>query len=299
MNTQLHFPRKALPWILLQIVAVSAVIVLSRFLLEQKQNISSLGLAASIQLISGLILLSRVLFTRPRELKIDSKNITGILLVSIIGTGLSYGLGYIGLARSTATNYSFLFQSSIFFVPVLAHFFLSEKFTNKKILLTLIFSFGIFLVTTHGKGILPHPGDLLILIAALCFSLSVIVSKQLLGHLHPDVFATYRPLLAALFMFLLAFIFEPPNLNLLRPLVLVIGILLSLANIGYTRALFYASAGYLVLMNVMVPVLTTLIAFVFLHEHLTFAQIAGGGIILFTAVFFQLLEIRQNAHEEK
>ncbi len=286
-----NFPRRALPWILLQIIAMSIVIVLSRYLLLEGR--SGFGLAGSIQFISGLVLLIRVLATRPRELKLHSKNFRRILLVSLIGTGLSYGLGYAGLAHSTAINYSFLFQSSILFVPILAHFFLNEKFSPAKIILMSLFSIGIFFVTTRGQGIVPKSGDILILLGALCFSISVIVSKQVLDHLHPDVFATYRPLLAALLLFVLALFFDPPKLNLLHPLVFLTGLLLSLANFGYTRALVYASASYLVLMNVLVPVLTTLVALFLLHESLSPLQSVGGGIILVSAILVQRLEIRK------
>jgi len=86
-------------------------------------------------------------------------------------------IGTYSLLLSTIINCSFVTKCGLIFVIILAFFFLQEKITKEKILLMVVFILGTYLVVTGGKLIIPHFGDLLILLAAF-FLFGLYFSKK-------------------------------------------------------------------------------------------------------------------------
>jgi len=162
-------------------------------------------LIASIILNINLLLFQRKNIRKIKNIKRwEWKNafFAGFFLIS------AYLASTYGLRFTTSINYSFIIKSNLIFVPILAFFFFQEKITKEKIFLALTFFTGIYLVTTSGQFILPHFGDLLIIVAAFFFSSFSIINKKLAKMLEPEIISWGVTSCAAIFALILIFILK-------------------------------------------------------------------------------------------
>ena len=135
----------------------------------------------------------------PRAYK-EIKNLSPrILLELVIAGGIHMGIGttlnYMGIALTSAINAGALVQFGTVTTPVLAWFILKEKFTLVKTVSIIVILLGVFLLVTKGKLVIPHIGDLLLLVACIAWSLGNVLVKKLLKHtsVSGDVAAFFRP----------------------------------------------------------------------------------------------------------
>lgn len=79
------------------------------------------------------------------------KHAAGFLLLALTGIGGGMIIGFIGLSKTTAVNYSLLFNLSAVFMAVFAVWLLKERLTPRDALLFAVALFGSFLVVTGGR----------------------------------------------------------------------------------------------------------------------------------------------------
>ncbi len=257
-------------------------------------NLGAEALPYTIQgtVINATILLVYNLLTRRKELKnIKFKHLKRLFLIGLF-VGTAYILGFYGLKLSTSINYGFLVKSTLLFTTLLAFFFLKERFTQRKIILLVVFVIGIYLLTTGGKMIIPKVGDLLTLITALCFSSALIITKPLTKEIHSDIISLGRIGFALLVLLLLL-----PILNI-NPLeikasrfVIMTGIFGAILAIFLNKTISVSSASYLTMMSMSVPVIVSLLGLIFLKEPMNIFQIIGGTLIIVSGVSTQKSEI--------
>lgn len=208
----------------------------------------------------------------------------GVFLISAYLTS-TYGLRF-----TTSINYSFIIKSNLIFVPILAFFFLQEKITKEKIFLAFTFFSGIYLVTTKGEFILPHFGDLLIIIAAFFFSSFSIINKKLAKILEPEIISWGVTSCAAILALLLSFILK---INLFSSVgilfVFLSGLAEALIILFINKTIRITSMAYYVMMTMFVPVINLILGILFLNETINFIQLIGGIILTISGVLVQRL----------
>ena len=124
----------AFVWVIIQIVLTVCMILLIKYVLDL--GVEPLNFSYQILLASVVYLLIYALIKEPKALvSVDRKSMFFVVLIGIMGGAIAYGLSFSGLQKSTAINYSFLIQTTVFFTPVLAFFFLKERLGPFKIVL--------------------------------------------------------------------------------------------------------------------------------------------------------------------
>jgi drug/metabolite transporter (DMT)-like permease len=128
-----------------------------------------------------------MLFSQFKELKKLSKKDYGKLtLIGIFGGSIPFILFFKGLQLTSAVNASFLHKTMFIWVSLMALFFLKEKLDRKWIIAAVFLLAGNILIlklNSFSFGI----GEVLILIAALFWSIETIISKNALKDLSPRV----------------------------------------------------------------------------------------------------------------
>ena len=195
-----------------------------------------------------------------------------------------------GLRFTTSINYSFLNKSNLIFIPLLAFLFLQEKITKEKIFLAFTFFTGIYLVTTSGQFIIPHFGDLLVIIATFFFSSFTIINKNLVKILEPEIVSWGILSWAAIFALILSFILKINVFSSIGILfVFLSGLAEALIILFINKTIRITSMTYYVMMTMFVPVINSILGILFLNETVNFIQLIGGIILMISGIMVQRL----------
>ncbi|MFC1615712.1 DMT family transporter [Patescibacteria group bacterium] len=277
-------------WVTIQIVLTASMILLIKYVIDKGGD--PLNFSYQILLASVVYLFLYALIKEPKALvKVDTKSLIIIVLAGITGGAITYGLGFLGLQKSTAINYSFLIQTTVFFTPVFAFFFLKEHLKPFKMVLIFTLLIGVYLVSTNGELILPKTGDLYILFSTIAISTSVILTKIALRKVSTLTFSMYRALFGGLSLLLFLLIIDKINLEFYWFWIAIVGLVIAVGIYAMNKTLEYGTASYMQMMNMSVPVITAIFAYIVLGESMTLIQMIGGVIIIASGVFVHKLKI--------
>ena len=247
--------------------------------------------ALSLAMLPGVWRELRALFRRDRRL----------FWQLALADGLHYGVGgtlyILGVSLTTAVNAGFLAKFALVTTTLLAWIFLGERMSWRKAAAVLTMLLGVYLLTTQGRRILPHPGDLFILGACLAWSAgNILMRKGLRGNpVDPDLVTWLKPLaglpLFGVFALLVGVV--QPHSRLARldgfslPLLgysVLAGVLLALTWLYLSRSLKQGTASYMTMLSTLTPVLVSVLAVLLLGETMSGVQILGGGLVVAAGV---------------
>lgn len=213
-------------------------------------------------------------------------------MFSLFGTlGLFYAVAYVALADVVAISYS-----APIFAAVGAVLILKEKVHWRRIL-AIVFGFvGVLVVLRPGFQEFSL-GLLAAILGSFMLAGSLVVIKSLSGTDRPEAIALYSflfvlpgSLIAALF-----FWSWPSFRNLL--ILIVIGILVSLAHTALARAFTYGKATTILPLDFSRMIFATILGAVAFNESPDYFAWIGASIILGSTVYFAYREAR--AQREK
>ncbi|HEC93915.1 MAG TPA: DMT family transporter [Candidatus Kaiserbacteria bacterium] len=271
-------------------------IVVMKFAFKEGAHPITFLIYATIFILATLsILVVPWKWSEIKEIKRDT--LCKIIIVNI-PFGFAAIFAYTGTALTTAINAGFLVNVTIVITLILAWIILKEKMTLVKILSALFMLIGVFFLSTKGQLIIPHFGDILILLATVFWALGNVLVRKILKHssVSGEVVSFFRPLstLALVAIFVLSAPIFPLNIeNVLNVnflnfsyviLAIVVGILTAGISIFLNRTLKVASASYVAMMSIMTSVMVALLAILFLNEGMVLIQIFGATLIILSGI---------------
>jgi drug/metabolite transporter (DMT)-like permease len=164
---------------------------------------------------------------------------------------------------------------------------------------------GVYFLTTEGKMIVPKVGDLLIIGAAMMWSAGAVTMRLLLrGNKVSGETATFVRSLITLPVVMFVVLVAPvlpsfaQGVFLVNPFEfgylsygLIRGALSAITLIFLNRSLKISSASYNTMMSMMVPVMVSVLALLFLGERVSVMQALGGGLIILSGVGTHYLRV--------
>lgn len=286
----MHNKKLALLWSLTQIVFTTGMILTVKFLLNA--GVDPLNFSYQILIVAALILLAYGLYNEPNQIfHLPIRTISRMALIGVIGSGLVYALGGLGLKYSTVTNYSFLTQTAVFLTAMLAFFFLKENLKPMKVALLGMLLAGVYLITTKGNLIVPAKGDLFVLLAALAYAIASVLAKITLRNVLPITLTTYRLLFGGVSLILFLILIGRFSVDINWLWTLGVGALIAVSTLAIHKVLVYATASYMSMMATMISVFTAIAAWAFLGETMNTAQVVGGGFIILAGIFMNRTDI--------
>lgn len=253
-----------------------------------------------------LFLTLYVLFFKREKLKDLTKSVLlGLLIASAIHNGLGSFFSNAGISLTSAINAGFLVQFSTVTTSVLAWLILKEKMTTSKAVTVVSIMFGTYFLITKGQLLVPHVGDILILLACLSWSTGNILIKRILKtqSIDSDIVTFLRPISGLpIFLGFIALspyyptttqqMFQENIFNLtFAGYAFLNAIFASLLWIFLNRTLKIASASYMTMMSSLTPALVAILAITFLGESLVPIQWFGVIMIGLSGLVTQLLKI--------
>ncbi len=223
--------------------------------------------------------------------KITKKDLKMFLTLGIVGMVGYHVFFFLSLKYTTATNSSLIGATNPIVTTVLACIFLREKITYKSIIGIMISLFGVMLITTNGNvNILLNfkfnIGDILMIIAVVCWATYGIISKKALEIYSPIKITSYAFLTCVIILLPLVIMEKPwvylPNTSINGWIAViymaifpsVCGYLIqqiSIKKIGPTKTSLYIN---------LVPVFSMILAFFILDESISFIKILAGLLII-------------------
>ena len=251
---------------------------------------------AAIRMVVGSILLFVYLRRDPFGKVAWSPQLVGsFLFLGFTGYFVSTGGSYYGLRQTTVTNAALLGAAQPASMALLAALFLKERLSARTLLGIGLSMLGVGVIVTRGSWAVIaqsqyNPGDLLLLGTLLSWGIYTIYGRRLMQRISPLAATTYAYMAGAFFLLLSS------GLTEWRAWTLTDTTLESWLAIAYQSTLgtlahfwYYDAIATIgpsragVFLN-LVPVVTTVIACIFLHEQLTLSHLVGGAIVIGSVV---------------
>ena len=231
-----------------------------------------------------------LLLQRPRFSKIYKKDILPIFFLGFFGVmvyhlGLNYGEQYISPGAA-----SLIIATIPIFIVILATFFLKEKTTGKKLLGVLLAFGGVLIISIWGS---PNTiieinyiyGAFAVLIAAFMGALYTIAGKKLLDRYTALSLTVYAMLLGSLGLIPLINVSLLNEVSILSADAWFAIIFLGLFStvIGYLLwylALEIKTASELSIYLYAIPVLSTIVSYIWFEVEITVLFVLGGVLVI-------------------
>ncbi|MDA3845359.1 MAG: DMT family transporter [Vallitaleaceae bacterium] len=242
--------------------------------------------------IAGLLILIfyTVRFKKLPKISVR-KDLLKLIFLGLVQTALLYAFFFNGISNATGIKSAILSQSSIFFVIVLAHFFLKgEKVSINKWLGLVLGFLGIVIVNLGelmpGEGLFSFSlsGEGFLLFAGLFSALGTIMVKKLGRFVHPVLMNGWQMTFGGIVLLIYGLILNKGLVTLTtgRSVVLLI-ILIAIAACGFTIwfiLLQHFKAGEISVYKFTIPIMGSLLSAAFIMgEHITVKIFIGLALV--------------------
>ena len=278
--------------ILQQIIASTTHIIAKNVLLSVPSPLL-LVLRASLASTGYIIYL---LFKKEKLFRIERKDMFGLIILAILNIPVNQFLFFMSLKYTSPPNVALAYALTPAFILVIAYFFLKEKLSRLKTLGILIALSGTLLILFEkGLNISSENflGNILALSASLAWAIYTIVGKKYVlkyGAIYTTAVAMWFGLIA----FLPIYYFLRPDFALsqidsaLWGQIFYLGLITSgVAYVLWYFALKKMEAGKLAVFSNLQPILTTILAIIFLDYSLTVYFIIGGILTIIGVIVTQ------------
>ncbi len=235
--------------------------------------------------IASLFFLALVPIRKIALKKIDKKDIFPIFMLGVLNVPLNQFLFFTSLKYTSAPNVALAYAMSPAFVLIISFFFLKERATFLKILgIAVAFAGTSFVLFERGFDFSSNNflGINLALGASASWALYTILGKRFVNK-YGAIYTNLIAMVIGFILFIPIFFYVKAPYNYLDFTgvqwiqILYLGIFTSgIAYILWYYALKKIDAGKVAVFNNIQPVLTTILAIIFLHQNLTLPFILGG-----------------------
>lgn len=221
-----------------------------------------------------------------------------LIMTLLIGIGF-YGLIFIGIEKTSASEAGIIMLMEIFFSLLLLHFLKKELLTKKVVCGAILMLAGAILVLYNGEfGV--NPGNLIILLATMIAPMGNYYSQQARAKVSSSFIMFVRSLISGIFLLAMAFAFGKTSPmgevnNALIYLVINGIFLLGLTKIFWIEAIHRIPITKAISFSAMAPVFTIVFAYFLLNEVPTFLQICGFVPVVFGAMILTEFKFKKGA----
>ncbi len=248
---------------------------------------------------AGIIFYKRMIKVATKTLKYAA--IQGLLLFTV------FVLSLFGLETTSVSNAGFILSLTVVLVPIFSSF-VERKLPSRAVSFAIVCTMiGITVLTAQGSFTFQK-GDILIAIAALCYSIYLLLNSTFTRSVESISYGIYQLGFAGLYALILTVLFESPTLpNTTASWIAILGlgiICSAFCFVGQTVAQQYTSATHTGLIFSLEPIFAAMFAMMFIGEGITIKLLVGGSFILIGNLVAQLEHlhvlrfIKKHEHEK-
>ena len=273
----------------ISVVFFSTYSIFSKLLLE---HFSSQTLAAISQGLSVVALL--FIFGMIPELKkihhLPIKKIAFLIIISFLSAIIAPLLFLKGLEYTTATNGVLLSRLQSIMIGIISAIWLKEKITRHQVIGMIVMILGIYIIANKGLSIQAqfNNGDIMIILAAFSWALSVSIFKKYLHKISPELVVIFRNTVGALVLFfILPYILgfqhnfqSLSELNVVKLLIIFSIIAIMACQFLWYKSLKIISATRASTISLLSPFFGVIFAVLILGEKLAIYHLYGGILVI-------------------
>ena len=229
--------------------------------------------------------------------KLKKNEIKIVLATSIVGMIGYHMFFFTALKYTTASNASMINATNPLITAVLASLFASERITPKKIAMLLLAFCGVVYIIIAGNinslaTLVLNKGDFIMLCGTFLWAVYGIIVKKAVPIMGPLKLTTYTFLFCALIMTPFAiFAFATTNAFSvgINPYIAVIYMAIFPTVIGYSiqqYAIAQIGPSKASLFINLVPIISTILAVIFLNEHIRSYHLIGATMIITAVIVY-------------
>ncbi|MCC6805407.1 MAG: EamA family transporter [Anaerolineae bacterium] len=244
----------------------------------------------TVRLVMGTLVLSPMVipFVLRQSTRPSRRQIVQMLLVGLVGFGVSVGAQFVGTDKSTAVNGTLVTSSSPAFILLFAVLILRERLTGQRIAAVVLATIGVIVIIDPANADFrseTFAGDTALAVAALTWGLYSVLVRKVSAQLDTLV-VTFFAFLGGLLLTIPAAALELPQ----RPLgeitpTIVLGVLYlgvvstAVAMWMWNRAFALVDASVASLYFFAQPLVGTLLSVILLNQRMTLNLWIGSGLI--------------------
>lgn len=226
-------------------------------------------------IIAGLIFLPKMF--RVNIKTIGYASIQGALLFAV------FALSLFGLKTTSASNAGFILSLTVVLVPIITSF-LEKRLPSRAVSFAIVATMIGITILTFKESLSFQPGDMLVAIAAICYSIYLILNSKFTKDVESISYGVYQLGFAGALgaIFTLAFeVPQMPSTSMGWVAILGLGVICT-AFCFVAQAVIqqYTSPTHTGLIFSLEPIFAAMFAMIFLGEALTTQLLIGGTFIL-------------------
>ena len=219
-------------------------------------------------------------------------NYPAVLLMAITGVAAFNTLVYVGVHYTTSINASLMNSTTPIFIYILSFIFLKDRLNWKQIVGTVISLVGVLFILTGGsfdkfQSMQFNKGDLIVIVAVLCWSIYSIVVKRNAGKLPGDT-TFFATIVIGLILLIPCASYELATKDVTInwsfttiAAIIYVGTFASIvAFLCWNKGVIAIGANRASIFLNFIPLFATLFAVLFIDETPVIAQLVGGVAII-------------------
>ncbi len=236
-------------------------------------------------MFTSLFLLSYAWITK-KFVKIKPREWGLLILLGLIGTLANQTAYFNGLLTTDATTASLILSMSPIVTAILASLFLKEQFTLRMKIGSAVALLGTFCVVGIGAGLTISKGVMLIVIAMITFSSSMIIIRKLTETMHPFISTVYSTTVGTLFLTPAAFLSIEPGTHISHEvwawamLITTAIFMQGVCGLVWNQQLKVVGTGKAAIFLNLQPFVAMLVGFLLLGSQVTAIQVGGSLLIV-------------------
>ncbi|QRG70115.1 DMT family transporter [Brevibacillus choshinensis] len=236
-------------------------------------------------MFTSLFLLSYAWITK-KFVKIKPREWGLLILLGLIGTLANQTAYFNGLLTTDATTASLILSMSPIVTAILASLFLKEQFTLRMKIGSAVALLGTFCVVGIGAGLTISKGVMLIVIAMITFSSSMIIIRKLTETMHPFISTVYSTTVGTLFLTPAAFLSIEPGTHISHEvwawamLITTAIFMQGVCGLVWNQQLKVVGTGKAAIFLNLQPFVAMLVGFLLLGSQVTAIQATGSLLIV-------------------
>jgi len=166
------------------------------------EGYSSYSLVSSRSLLSIPLMALAMFYMKGRvkyEIPLPKRDLA---LIGIIGSGTAMMTLYVGQAYTLAINAGFVFRFVFIFTALFSHLLLKDKIQKSQYTSMIIMFVGMYLISTDGKALNPHWGDILVLLASMQVGFTNVLAKITMKKVNSYMISAIRIFIGSVFIVL-------------------------------------------------------------------------------------------------
>lgn len=237
-------------------------------------------------IIAGLLFLPKML--RVTKKTIYYASIQGILLFAV------FALSLFGLKTTSVGNAGFILSLTVVLVPIFTSF-LDKRLPSRAVSFAIVATMIGITILTFKETLAFQTGDLLVAMAAVCYSIYLILNSKFTKDVESISYGVYQLGVAGVLGAIFTLVLETPTLpttSLGWVAILGLGVICTaFCFVAQAVVQQYTSPTHTGLIFSLEPIFAAIFAVIFLGEGLTSPLIIGGAFILIGNFVAQLEQL--------